>query len=586
MTKRFLFALLASIALNACAAQPNKPLSKLASDRVASAEEAAPPTAVEKSEVESPPLPAQELTAKIVYQLLLAEIAVQRGRTNVALATYLDVAKSTKDPRVAQRATELAMYARQPREAYEAVKLWAETDPNSVQARQILVSLMIGDGQIEQARPYMQKMLTGDEQQIRQSFFSLNSLLAKQPDKPAALKLVKELAEPFPKMAEAHYAVAVAAFNAKDNDLALTEAKQAAELKPGWEPGALLQGQLLWQSNKDDALKFLKGFLGTYAESNEVRLAYARYLAERKDYNGAREQFTALTQAAPNNPDMALAVGLLSMQLQDYDIAETHLNKAISLNHKEPDTVRFYLGQLNEERKRYDKAEEQYRSIAPGEQYFAAQIKVATMLAKQNRLQEGREHLRGVKSDDQQQKTQLILADANLLREAKAYEESFKILNDALEHDADSPDLLYDHAMAAEKISKLDVLEKDLRKLIEIKPDHAHAYNALGYTLADRTTRYAEAQELIKKALEYAPDDPFIVDSLGWVQYKMGNLDESVTTLQKAFDARPDPEIAAHLGEALWAKGKKNEASKIWQTARQEHPDNEALIDVMKKYQQ
>jgi tetratricopeptide (TPR) repeat protein len=170
-----------------------------------------------------------------------------------------------------------------------------------------------------------------------------------------------------------------------------------------------------------------------------------------------------------------------------------------------------------------------------------------------------------------------------MLREGKSYKESFDILDAGLKVHPDNADLLYDRAMAAEKIDRLDLLEADLRKLIVLKPDHAHAYNALGYTLADRTTRYQEAHELIKKALEFSPEDPFIVDSLGWVLFKLGKLDESSATLQRAFDLRPDPEIAAHLGEVMWANGKRSEAAQVWQTALKDHPDNEALNEVVKR---
>lgn len=582
--KKILFAALSLTALTACAAQP----------RILTADSGVGPHIVSLDEVtpERPSapslrqasLPTQELTGKIVYQLLLAEIAAQRGRLNVAMATYFDVAKSTKDPRIAQRATEIAVYARQPREALEAAKLWSEIDPQSQQARQIIVSVLMNEGKLDQAKPYAQKMLAGEDQQVRQSFMELNNLLTRQKDKGAALEMAKQLAEPFPKLAEARFAVAQAALSAKQNDAALVEIKQANELKPGWEIGALLQAQILWQTNKPDAMKFYNDFLGRYPASNEVRLSYARLLASQKNFPAAREQFSTLVKSSPDNPDMIVTVGLLSMQLQDFDGAENYLTQALKLNPKDPNAVRFSLGQINEERKQYDKANDWYKSIAEGDQYFQAQIKIASLLARQNRLNDARDYLRNIKTDTAAQKVQIIMADAGMLREGKAYKDSFDTLDAGLREYPDNLDLLYDRAMAAEKVGRLDVLEEDLRKLIKLKPDHAHAYNALGYTLADRTNRYEEAHDLIKKALEIAPDDPFIVDSLGWVQFKLGKLDDSIATLQRAFDLRPDPEIAAHLGEVMWANGKRNEANEVWQTAIKDHPDNEALNEVVKRF--
>ncbi len=582
--KKILFLALSLAALTACAAQPrfmtadNGPGTKLASLDEATPERA-PTTGLPQAN-----LPTQELTGKIVYQLLLAEIAAQRGRLNVAMATYFDLAKSTKDPRIAQRATEIAVYARQPREALEAAKLWSDVDPQSQQARQIIVSVLMNEGKLDQAKPYMQKMLAGEDQQVRQSFMELNTLLARQNDKGAALEMAKQLAEPFPKLAEARFAVAQAALSAKQNDVALNEIKQANELKPGWEIGALLQGQILWQSNKPDAVKFYQDFLARYPAANDVRLSYARLLASQKDFPAAREQFSTLVKSSSDNPDMVVTVGLLSMQVQDFEGAENYLTQALKLNPKDPNAVRFSLGQISEERKQYDKANDWYKSITEGEQYFQAQIKIASLMARQNKLTDAREYLRNVKTDSAAQKVQIVMAQAGMLREAKAYKDSFDTLDAGLKEYPDNLDLLYDRAMAAEKVDRLEVLEEDLRKLIKLKPDHAHAYNALGYTLADRTNRYDEAHELIKKALEIAPEDPFIVDSLGWVQYKLGKLDESIATLQRAFDLRPDPEIAAHLGEVMWTNGKRSEATQVWQTAIKDHPENEALNEVVKRF--
>ncbi len=581
--KKILFIALSLISLSACAGQPKLLIADNGEGSSLSSLDDAMPGKAQVPASAPVNLPNQELTAKVVYQLLLAEIAIQRGRLNVGMATYLDVAKSTKDPRIAQRATEIAIYSRQPREALEAAKLWAEVDPQSQQARQIIVSVLMSEGKLDQAKPYVQKMLSGEDQQARQSFMELNNLLARQSDKAAALEMAKQLAEPFPNIAEAHFAVSQAALNAKQGDLALKEIKRANELKPGWDIGALVQAQILWQSNKEEAIKHYEDYLKRFPKSNEVRMSYARVLAGQKNFPAARSQFSTIVNNSPDNPDIAIGVGMASMQMQDFEGAETYLTQALKLNPKDPNAVRFSLGQISEERKLLDKANDWYKSITDGEQYFSARVKMASLLARQNKLREAREFLQTIKTETTAEKAQLVMADAGMLREAKSYQESFDRLDAGAKEHPDNPDLLYDRAMAAEKIGRLDVLEDDLRKLIKLKPDHAHAYNALGYTLADRTTRFTEAEELIKKALEIAPDDPFIVDSLGWVQFKMGRLADSVSTLQRAFDLRPDPEIAAHLGEAMWANGKRNEASQVWQTAIKDHPENEALLEVVKR---
>ncbi|MGH8702036.1 MAG: tetratricopeptide repeat protein, partial [Burkholderiales bacterium] len=272
-------------------------------------------------------------------------------------------------------------------------------------------------------------------------------------------------------------------------------------------------------------------------------------------------------------------------QAADYDAAETQLKRVLELNYKDPDVARFYLGQLNEERKRFDEALKWYSAVAQGEQYITAQSRYAGILAKQGRLPEARKHLQEATAGDLQQRVQLTQAEAQLLRDASAYQEAFDVLGQALAKLPNTPDLLYDHAMAAEKLNRLDILEGNLKQLIKLRPDHAHAYNALGYTLADRNQRVAEAYGLIETALKLAPEDPFIQDSMGWVLYRMGRNKEGLDYLQRAFKQRPDPEIAAHLGEVLWALDQRDAAKKIWDEALKEHPNNEVLQGTLKRFQ-
>jgi tetratricopeptide (TPR) repeat protein len=286
----------------------------------------------------------------------------------------------------------------------------------------------------------------------------------------------------------------------------------------------------------------------------------------------------------PDNADIAITVALLSLQMNDLDAAEAQLKRTLELNYKDPDSVRFHLGQVAEQRKRFDEAAKWYLSVEDGEQYVLANARYAFMLAKQGRLAEARKHLQDLQAEDQAQKVQILQTEAQLLRENRAYTEAYELLKKALDAQPDHPELLYDVALAAEKLNRIDVAETSLRKLITLKPDNAQAYNALGYTLADRTDRLAEARNYIEKALKLAPEDPFILDSMGWVEYRLGNHAQGLQYLQRAFDQRPDPEIAAHLGEVLWAKGRKGDAEKIWKDSLRENPDSEELQKVIKKF--
>ena len=258
--------------------------------------------------------------------------------------------------------------------------------------------------------------------------------------------------------------------------------------------------------------------------------------------------------------------------------------RVLDLGAKDPDSVRFYLGSINEERKSYDQAMEWFRQVGEGEQFMPAQARIALVMARQGKLAEARSFLQGLTPGNPQQQVLLVQTEAQILRDSTAFRDAFNLLGEALAKLPDNPDLLYDHAMAAEKVDRIDVLETNLRKLISIRPDHAHAYNALGYTLADRTDRLKEAHGLIETALKLSPDDPFIMDSMGWVLYRMGDLKGGHDYLARAYKTRPDAEIAAHLGEVLWHQGRRDEAEKLWRSALKESPANEVLQGVLKKY--
>lgn len=552
------------------------------------APKAAPPEAEAAAEAESKALadlPKQELTEEFLFQYLLAEVAAQRGSLPIAAGTYLELARNSRDPRVAQRATELALQSRLLPTALEAAELWLQLDPASARARQTLAVLLVNNNELEKAKPHLEKLLAAEPENLGQGFLQLNGLLARHPDKAAVLKLVRELAMPYPKIAEARVAVAQAAWHAGDLDGALAAVGEARALRPDWEMALLFHVQILQRKGLNAEVRNeLRTFLAGNPKARETRLAYARILAAEKDYSGARAEFQRLLADFPDAPEVMVAVGLLSLQLKDYESAEVQFRKALASDYRDADTVRLYLGQLFEEQKRYAEAGDWYRSVTQGEQALSAQIRYAGMLAKQGKLAEGRRHLQQLNFQGDRERAQLAVAEAQLLRDAGAYQEAFDVLSRALEKQPDSPDLLYDHAMAAEKLERLDVLEGNLRKVIRLKPDYAHAYNALGYTLADRNQRLPEARTLIDKALSLTPDDPFILDSMGWVHFRLGNFDVALDYLRRAYASRPDPEIAAHLGEVLWVKGERAEAQRIWQDALKDHPANLLLLDTIRRF--
>ena len=527
--------------------------------------------------------PDQELTENLLYEYLLAEIAVQRGNVALGAQAYVDLAKRTRDPRIARRATEVALFARMNNAAIEAATIWHEADPASTRALEALAGMLVSVGRYDEALPRLKELLAMPGSDPASRFALFPRMLANAQDKQAALRLTQKLAADHPSVPEANFAVARMATAAGDDRLALDEVRKARGLRPDSEAAVLLEAQLLQKTSVEQAAAVLTDYLRKYPQAREVRLAYARTLVAQKRFSEARAEFQKLMVGLPDSTEMAFAVAVLSLQLKDYDAAEKYLKGLLNTQYRDKDSVRLYLGQVAEERKNLPEALKWYGQVGEGEQYVQAQIRYAQVLAKQDKLGDARARLHEAAATNPQERIQLVLAEAQLLRDANQPKAAFDLVGQTLDRIPNNPDLLYDYAMLAEKIERVDILESSLRKLIEIRPEHAHAYNALGYSLADRNQRLPEAQELIEKALKLAPDDSFIIDSMGWVLYRRGKLKDSLSYLRRAYAGRPDPEIAAHLGEVLWALGEHSEAERVWGDAKKEAPDNETLTSTIKR---
>ncbi len=523
-------------------------------------------------------LPKQALTPDILFKFLVAEVAGQRGAIGIAQSAYLDLARQTRDPRIARRAAEVALFARDQPGALEATRLWAETEQDSKRAQQTLAALLLNEGKVAEAEPLLRTLLQDD---TANGFLRLPSLMGKMRDSGAALDLVERLAADYPTLPEARFAVAQAAANAGRLDAAIAALQQADSLRPGWEPSALMHAQVLAKTSRADALAFMRDFLAVHADVREVRLAYARTLVNASQFNEARSEFTRLTRDYPRNAEVSFAAGLLSLQMGDVNAARDLLTQTLEYNPRDLDIVNFYLGQVAEQMKQPEVAATYYAAVKAGNYLVSARARQAALLARAGDLDEARALLAATRGENEAQNVRLIQAQAELLRDSKMPAAVFEVLSEGLKRYPDSADLLYDRAMSAEKLDKLDVLEADLRRVIVLRPDDAQAYNALGYTLADRTDRLAEALVLLDKALLLAPEDPFILDSMGWAQYRSNNLVRAQDYLERAYKARPDPEIAAHLGEVLWVRGQRDEAGRVWQTSLQIHPQNEVLLETL-----
>ncbi len=546
------------------------------------------PPAAPKSASDEPAetaLPKAALTPSLLYRLLLAEIAGQRGLFGDAAALYLELARETRDPRIARRAAETALHGRPLDEALRAVRIWLEVEPSSSAARQTFLSLLAASDRYEELGAAIEALLAVEPQHLAQNLAHLNRLLGRAKDRAAVRRLVERVTEPYLDRAEAHYARALAAHELHDVLAALTAIERALELRPDWETAALVRAQM--DPDRARALEQLGGFVAAHPHAREARLIYARLLTGAQRYEEARREFRRLLEPArpgePPDGDIVFAVAVLSLQLQDVAEAERLMRQLLDSGYADSDKVRLHLGQMAVDAKRWDEAERWFGEVGPGEHFLTARLQLANLHVKRGDIGRARALLTASRAAEPRLAIPLLLGEAQLLREQNHVAEAHALLADALSAQPDQPELLYEIALLAEKLGRLDELEKYLRRLIELKPDHAHAYNALGYSFADRNIRLDEARRLIARALELAPNDPFILDSEGWVLYRLGDKEGALRHLQRAYDIRPDAEIAAHLGEVLWMLDRHEEARAVWEKARREHPGNEVLTETMKR---
>ena len=538
------------------------------------------------------PLPAAQLTEDILFKTLSSEIAFQRGQWEAPYVTLLSTAQQTRDPRLARRAAEMALAARRPVEALAAVRLWTELAPHSEEALQNYLGLIMLSDNISEIEPVLVKRLANVAPQARgPMILQVQRLLARAKDKAAAYAIMQTLVAPYANLMESHLALAQAAAANRDAERALAEAEQAIKINPHSELAILTLAQMT--SDADAALKLVADFLKKNPDAREVRIAYARGLVEQKQFEQARAQFQTLLKDDQNDLTTLYALGILNAQTNHLPEAESYLKRYVAILTAQPEENRdasqalLLLSQIAEERKDTAAALKWLEQVEPGEAYVGAQVRRAQLLTQGGNMAAAREVLQqaGNATDNNQYQLQLIQAEAQLLRDAGRNQETADTLANGLKRFPNNTDLLYDYAMALDKIANFNAMEDALRKIIALAPNNQNAYNALGYSFADRNIRLPEAIALIKKAVQLAPDDAFIADSLGWAEFRIGNLKEAEKQLRRAYSLRQDPEIGVHLGEILWARGQHEEARKLWREAQSKDPANEVLKSTLSRLQ-
>lgn len=575
MTEKLLLTV-AMLGLAACAA----PVAKQEPAAETAAESRPEPVVV----AVEPVRPAIDLTEEMLTKILEAEFAGQRGHLDVSLQNYIELARQTRDPKIIERATRIAVFARDEALAAEMAGMWVDLDPRNPDPHQVLAVMAIRNGNVEKALSHLESLIEYTDGDMDQKLLMIASMLGREADKEQILEVMEKMTATRQDSPQALFAYARVAAVLGEYERALTLLDKAGKMDPDNQEIALNYISILQRLDRfEEALTWTERALQRNHKDNfDLRLAYARLLTDVRRYDDAVKQFEMLYTEDPENEDVAFALGLLHLQNDHVDEAEKYF-LTLTSRASRANEVSYYLGRIAEDRKDYSKAAIWYQGVQSGQNYMDAQVRLSIMLAKQDRLEDARKHLKSIRTTTEGESAMLIQAEAELMVEAQRLEEAMKIYDEALANRYDA-DLLYSRAMLAEKMDRLDLMEKDLRTVIDKDPQNAQALNALGYTLADRTDRYEEAEQLIDRALQIRPDDHFILDSKGWVLYRLGKLEEALTYLRRAHDQIPDPEIAAHLGEVLWVMGNHKEARKVWETALKATPDNLHLQDVIERF--
>ena len=552
-------------------------------------------TADEKGQTEGK-LPQVQLTNDLMYQILSADIAEQRGLDIYAYETMLDAAKETKDPRLARRAAEIAVSQRKAQEALQAVRLWHRLAPESDEAEKYLFGFLVLDNRLDEVKKiFASKLAETTSYEKRVSlFFQLQRVLAGTKNKSDAFAVMEDVLAPYLNMPEAHVSLAISALLKKDSERAKDEAKKALALKPDSEMAVLTYAQAV--PNPVEASAILYGFLEKYPASREVRTSLARLLVGQKMYDRARHEFEILLETDSNDLTALYSLGLLAIQQNDYAAAEKYLQSYLenvgklqkTTEHKQPETeqVLFLLSQMAEEHHQYDRALYWLSQITLDEDdevTLSVEIRRALIYAKKGNIRRARSIIADLEKENPYEHERLLLTEAQILREVGKTQEAMTVLKAGLDQFPDNTNILYDYALTAESLGQYEMMEDLLRRIITIDSHHQQAYNALGYSLADRNIRLDEAYTLIEKALKLAPDDPYITDSMGWVLFRQGKLDKAEEYLRQAYAIRADNEVAIHLAEVLWTKGERQEAKAMLWQVRKKDPENKLLQETMSR---
>lgn len=518
--------------------------------------------------------------AETLFDLIIAEMAGKQNRLDVTLGNYIKQAHKTNDPGIIARAARIAKYMNAHQATLDATQLWLKQEPNNAEALQTITIQLIRAGRFEEALAYMDQLLALDVA-ANFDFLIHHSRQITRRRRLSIIESVDKLLDKYPRNAQLWFSKALLEHQNDNKKVALTATNTCLELDPHYVSAIIFKAQLLQDALKtDDAERLLKRAVKKHPQHKRLGIVYARALVETGALERAQDQFQRLVETFPQDYDLLLSLALISWENKLTDQSKSYLMQLVEHKHRQ-DEAYTYLAQIAMAENDTPQAIKYYNRVAVGPHFTGAQVQIARLYAQEGELDKAREVLSAARNQQPQQAVQYFVSEAELLGQNESDDEAMALYAQALAQFPKNPNVLYSRAMFHIQRNDLPNMETDLREILADNPTSALALNALGYTLADRTDRLEEALALIQKAIALEPDDPAILDSLGWVYFRLGKVETALQYLQRAYSRMQDHEIAAHLGEALWVSGKKSEALRIWKKALEAKPDSEKIREAM-----
>ncbi|MCG8382110.1 MAG: tetratricopeptide repeat protein [Gammaproteobacteria bacterium] len=522
----------------------------------------------------------------LVYNLLLGELAGRRGNIDIALESYEKASMLSQDPEVAERALQIALYSQRWKSVESTAKRWIRLSPKESAPHRVLLTAYIRQGNIEPAVEEAEKVIALSRTSEKRTYDGLLAVFKRvnKPDVTGAI--AGKLVQADTQVASRHFLQARLAVHHGDIPLAEQAVRHTLALDPEHISALLLEAQLLIQQKRaGEGFKALEEALSRYPDNLGLRLGYARLLVADQQYDEAIGQIERLYGENSANGNLVFGLGLLAMESQALEKAEKYLNQAVSLDVRTSE-AHLYLARIADNQKKYDKATAHYARVRHEEGQFEAQLRIAELMAAQGEIEPALTHLSLLRSrySGVTNQVDFDLSEAEILRQAGRIEEALALLTRSLESRPENTQLRYMRALISDSAGMSEQFESDIHIVLEKEPKNAHALNALGYYWADKGIRLNEAKAYIEQAIALLPNDPAIIDSVGWIHYRLGNLEEALVHLRKAYTLLPEAEVAAHLGEVLWVMGKKAEARDVWAEALERSPKDKILRKVLERF--